>query len=97
MFISYATETAKSSKATSELLSAFASAEIKAGLQDSIATKLAQVFTALTSKERLILAFYHHEHLTTREVAVVLGLAQLNVLRVHEEAIAKLRACTADA
>ncbi|MGI4828824.1 MAG: sigma factor-like helix-turn-helix DNA-binding protein, partial [Janthinobacterium lividum] len=42
-------------------------------------------------------ALYYHEHLTTEEVAAVLGLARVNVLRVHEEAMTKLRVCTAEA
>ncbi|MGI4830881.1 MAG: sigma factor-like helix-turn-helix DNA-binding protein [Janthinobacterium lividum] len=91
-------ETLKSSKATSELPSAFAtSAEVKIGAQNPIARRLAQAIDLLTKEEHLVLALYYHEHLTTKEVAAVLGLARFNVLRVHEEAMAKLRVCTAEA
>ena len=91
-------ETLSLFKATSELLSALAtSAEVKAGAQNPIASRLAQAVDLLTNDERLVLALYYHEHLTTKEVAAVLGLVRVNVLRVHEEAMAKLRVCTAEA
>lgn len=57
--------------------------EIKAILKDTIAN--------LPEKEKLVVALYHYEELTLKEIGVVLGISESRVSQIHSKAILKLR------
>lgn len=54
-------------------------------------SKLAGAIDRLSCKERLVLCLCHHEGLTTIEVAAVLDLPVLEVLRLHDNALERVR------
>ncbi|MCX7725634.1 MAG: sigma-70 family RNA polymerase sigma factor, partial [Chitinispirillaceae bacterium] len=45
----------------------------------------------LSEKERLVIALYHYEELTLKEIGVVLELTESRVSQIHSKAILKLR------
>jgi RNA polymerase sigma factor for flagellar operon FliA len=57
--------------------------EIKSILKDTIAN--------LPEKEKLVVALYHYEELTLKEIGVVLGISESRVSQIHSKAILKLR------
>jgi RNA polymerase sigma factor for flagellar operon FliA len=58
--------------------------EVKAILKDVIAH--------LPEKEKLVIALYHYEELTLKEIGVVLNISESRVSQIHSKAILKLRA-----
>ena len=56
--------------------------EIKEILKESIA--------ALPEKEKLVVALYHYEELTLKEIGVVLDITESRVSQIHSKAILKL-------
>lgn len=58
-------------------------AEIKNILKDAIA--------GLPEKEKLVIALYHYEELTLKEIGVVLDISESRVSQIHSKAILKLR------
>jgi RNA polymerase sigma factor for flagellar operon FliA len=59
-------------------------AEVKDILKDTIAN--------LPEKEKLVVALYHYEELTLKEIGVVLDITESRVSQIHSKAILKLRA-----
>lgn len=59
-------------------------AEVKEILKDAI--------TNLPEKEKLVVALYHYEELTLKEIGVVLDITESRVSQIHSKAILKLRA-----
>ncbi|MBD3390426.1 MAG: FliA/WhiG family RNA polymerase sigma factor [Chitinivibrionales bacterium] len=57
--------------------------EVKAILKDTIAN--------LPEKEKLVVALYHYEELTLKEIGVVLNISESRVSQIHSKAILKLR------
>ncbi|MFP4416468.1 MAG: FliA/WhiG family RNA polymerase sigma factor [Fibrobacterota bacterium] len=57
--------------------------EIKSILKDTIAN--------LPEKEKLVVALYHYEELTLKEIGVVLNISESRVSQIHSKAILKLR------
>ncbi|MFP4163366.1 MAG: FliA/WhiG family RNA polymerase sigma factor [Chitinispirillaceae bacterium] len=57
--------------------------EVKSILKESIAS--------LPEKEKLVVALYHYEELTLKEIGVVLDLTESRVSQIHSKAILKLR------
>ncbi len=57
--------------------------EIKTILKDTISN--------LPEKEKLVVALYHYEELTLKEIGVVLGISESRVSQIHSKAILKLR------
>jgi RNA polymerase sigma factor for flagellar operon FliA len=58
-------------------------AEVKNILKEAIA--------ALPEKEKLVVALYHYEELTLKEIGVVLDITESRVSQIHSKAILKLR------
>ncbi len=58
--------------------------EVKDILKDAIAN--------LPEKEKLVVALYHYEELTLKEIGVVLDITESRVSQIHSKAILKLRA-----
>ncbi|MBD3420018.1 MAG: sigma-70 family RNA polymerase sigma factor, partial [Chitinivibrionales bacterium] len=58
-------------------------AEVKNILKDTI--------SQLPEKERLVVALYHYEELTLKEIGVVLNISESRVSQIHSKAILKLR------
>jgi RNA polymerase sigma factor for flagellar operon FliA len=58
-------------------------AEVKNILKETIA--------ALPEKEKLVVALYHYEELTLKEIGVVLDITESRVSQIHSKAILKLR------
>jgi RNA polymerase sigma factor FliA len=58
-------------------------AEVKEILKDAIAN--------LPEKEKLVVALYHYEELTLKEIGVVLDITESRVSQIHSKAILKLR------
>jgi RNA polymerase sigma factor for flagellar operon FliA len=58
-------------------------AEVKGILKDAIAN--------LPEKEKLVVALYHYEELTLKEIGVVLDITESRVSQIHSKAILKLR------
>lgn len=58
-------------------------AEVKEILKDAI--------TNLPEKEKLVVALYHYEELTLKEIGVVLDITESRVSQIHSKAILKLR------
>ncbi len=65
-------------------LKALSFLELKDILKDTIAN--------LPEKERLVVALYHYEELTLKEIGVVLDISESRVSQIHSKAILKLRA-----
>ena len=59
-------------------------AEVKEILKETIAN--------LPEKEKLVIALYHYEELTLKEIGVVLDITESRVSQIHSKAILKLRA-----
>lgn len=57
--------------------------EVKGILKDAIAN--------LPEKEKLVIALYHYEELTLKEIGVVLDISESRVSQIHSKAILKLR------
>jgi RNA polymerase sigma factor for flagellar operon FliA len=57
--------------------------EVKSILKDAIAN--------LPEKEKLVVALYHYEELTLKEIGVVLDITESRVSQIHSKAILKLR------
>lgn len=57
--------------------------EVKSILKEAIA--------ALPEKEKLVVALYHYEELTLKEIGVVLDITESRVSQIHSKAILKLR------
>jgi RNA polymerase sigma factor for flagellar operon FliA len=57
--------------------------EVKGILKDAIAN--------LPEKEKLVVALYHYEELTLKEIGVVLDITESRVSQIHSKAILKLR------
>ena len=57
--------------------------EVKAILKEAISN--------LQEKEKLVVALYHYEELTLKEIGVVLDLTESRVSQIHSKAILKLR------
>lgn len=57
--------------------------EVKNILKDTISN--------LPEKEKLVVALYHYEELTLKEIGVVLGISESRVSQIHSKAILKLR------
>jgi RNA polymerase sigma factor FliA len=57
--------------------------ETKSILKESIA--------ALPEKEKLVVALYHYEELTLKEIGEVLGISESRASQIHSKAIIKLR------
>jgi RNA polymerase sigma factor for flagellar operon FliA len=57
--------------------------ELKNILKDAIAN--------LPEKERLVVALYHYEELTLKEIGVVLDISESRVSQIHSKAVLKLR------
>jgi RNA polymerase sigma factor for flagellar operon FliA len=58
--------------------------EVKEILKETIAN--------LPEKEKLVVALYHYEELTLKEIGVVLEISESRVSQIHSKAILKLRA-----
>ncbi|OGS36157.1 MAG: hypothetical protein A2293_04555 [Elusimicrobia bacterium RIFOXYB2_FULL_49_7] len=52
---------------------------------------LKETITALPEKEKLVIALYHYEELTLKEIGEVLGISESRVSQIHSKAILKLR------
>lgn len=50
----------------------------------------------LPEKERLVIALYHYEELTLKEIGEVLGITESRVSQIHSKAMLKLRARVAE-
>lgn len=59
-------------------------AEVKNILKEAIGN--------LPEKEKLVIALYHYEELTLKEIGVVLDISESRVSQIHSKAILKLRA-----
>ncbi len=53
---------------------------------------LKETITNLPEKEKLVIALYHYEELTLKEIGVVLDITESRVSQIHSKAILKLRA-----
>jgi RNA polymerase sigma factor for flagellar operon FliA len=53
---------------------------------------LKEAITALPEKEKLVIALYHYEELTLKEIGVVLDITESRVSQIHSKVILKLRA-----
>ena len=52
---------------------------------------LKETISALPEKEKLVVALYHYEELTLKEIGEVLGITESRVSQVHSKAMLKLR------
>ena len=52
--------------------------------------ELAQAREHLSVREGLVLDLYYHEELTIQEIAIVIGINELTVLRLQEQAMTTL-------
>lgn len=52
---------------------------------------LKEAIEELSEKEKLVIALYHYEELTLKEIGVVLELTESRVSQIHSKAILKLR------
>jgi len=52
---------------------------------------LKETIMALPEKEKLVIALYHYEELTLKEIGEVLGITESRVSQIHSKAIIKLR------
>lgn len=60
--------------------------------KQQVKTVLKEAIQGLPEKERLVLALYHYEELTFKEIGAVLKLTESRVCQIHSKAIVKLRA-----
>lgn len=61
-------------------------------LRSEMSTLLEQAVGELPSRERGVLALYHFEELTMKEVGAVLGIGESRVSQIHTTALLRLRA-----
>ena len=54
--------------------------------------RLAIAIESLPHRERLVIALYHYENLTLREIGEVLGVTESRVSQLHTKAVMGLRA-----
>jgi RNA polymerase sigma factor for flagellar operon FliA len=54
--------------------------------------RLAMAIDSLPDRERLVIALYHYENLTLREIGEVLGVTESRVSQLHTKAVMGLRA-----
>ncbi len=59
---------------------------------EELKTILKDAITSLPDKARLVVALYHYEELTLKEIGVVLEISESRVSQIHSKAILKLRA-----
>jgi RNA polymerase sigma factor FliA len=52
---------------------------------------LKEAIAALPEKEKLVIALYHYEELTLKEIGVVLDISESRVSQIHSKVILKLR------
>ena len=52
---------------------------------------LKESITSLPEKEKLVIALYHYEELTLKEIGEVLSISESRVSQIHSKAIIKLR------
>jgi RNA polymerase sigma factor for flagellar operon FliA len=52
---------------------------------------LKETISALPEKEKLVVALYHYEELTLKEIGVVLNISESRVSQIHSKVILKLR------
>lgn len=52
---------------------------------------LKETITELPEKEKLVVALYHYEELTLKEIGQVLGITESRVSQIHSKAMLKLR------
>jgi len=60
-------------------------------LSGQLSAMLAEAIDRLPEQERLVVTLYHFEELVTGEIANVLGVTELRVLQVYQEAAFRLR------
>lgn len=53
---------------------------------------LAEAIAELPEKEKLVIALYHYEELTLKEIGEVLGITESRVSQIHSKAMLKLKA-----
>jgi RNA polymerase sigma factor for flagellar operon FliA len=53
---------------------------------------LKEAIASLPEKEKLVIALYHYEELTLKEIGVVLDISESRVSQIHSKVILKLRA-----
>jgi len=53
---------------------------------------LKEAIAALPEKEKLVIALYHYEELTLKEIGVVLDISESRVSQIHSKVVLKLRA-----
>jgi len=61
-------------------------------LRSEMKQLLARVIAELPEKERQVLALYHFEELTMKEVGAVMGIGESRVSQIHSIAVVRLRA-----
>lgn len=54
---------------------------------------LARAVKSLPERERLVVSLYYVEHLTMRDIAVVLAVSETRVSQLHAQAVKRLRRC----
>jgi RNA polymerase sigma factor for flagellar operon FliA len=59
---------------------------------DEIKSILKEAIIGLPESERVVVALYHYEELTLKEIGVVLNLTESRVSQIHSKAMMKLRA-----
>jgi RNA polymerase sigma factor for flagellar operon FliA len=59
---------------------------------DEVKGILKEAIIGLPESERVVVALYHYEELTLKEIGVVLNLTESRVSQIHSKAIMKLRA-----
>jgi len=52
---------------------------------------LKEAIMTLPEKEKLVIALYHFEELTLKEIGVVLGITESRVSQIHSKVMLKLR------
>jgi RNA polymerase sigma factor FliA len=60
-------------------------------LRSEMTTLLARAVSELPPREREVLALYHYEELTMKEVGAVLGIGESRVSQIHSTALLRLR------
>jgi RNA polymerase sigma factor FliA len=58
---------------------------------NEVKTILKETIANLPEKEKLVIALYHYEELTLKEIGVVMDISESRVSQIHSKAILKLR------
>jgi RNA polymerase sigma factor for flagellar operon FliA len=58
---------------------------------DEVKKVLKEAIMTLPEKEKLVIALYHFEELTLKEIGVVLGITESRVSQIHSKVMLKLR------